>query len=91
MASNGRNQSQAHNDQRDQAILKVRPTKQLWTDQDTGKSFIIQNRGQQAISVDFNGTIPSRFDKNCSGRRNFQERQEYKRRTQPSSELEMIY
>ena len=41
--------------------------------------------------MDFNGVIPSTFDKNRSGRMTFHQRQEFKRRTQPETEMECLY
>jgi len=48
---------------------------------DTGKSFIIENRGKPAVSVDCTGQQRPVFDANVTGRMSYADRVLYKRNT----------
>ena len=52
----------------------VKPTQCIWTDIDTNRKYLIQNKGNNAVYVNSGGQIPSRFNQDVTGVANYRER-----------------
>ena len=47
--------------------LKVEPTQCIWTDLDTNRKYLIDNKGSKPVYVNQVGQIPSRFNLDVTG------------------------
>ena len=56
--------------------MKVEPTQCIWTDQDTGKRYLIDNKGSDPVRVNQIGQIPLRFNLGVTGTINYKQRQQ---------------
>ena len=56
-------------------VMQVEPTLALWTDLDTNKKYLVDNKGSSPVFVNQGGQIPSKFNLGVTGAINFQQRQ----------------
>ena len=47
--------------------MKVEPTQCIWTDIDTNKKYLIDNKGSDPVHVNNVGQIPSHFNLDVTG------------------------
>ena len=73
--SKNRPQSQNIDERKNREVLKVNPTQCIWTDNDTNKKYLIDNKGSEPVYVNSVGQIPSRFALDVTGVKNYWERQ----------------
>ena len=55
--------------------LKVEKTQCLQHDLDTGKKYLVNNKGDAPVAVNSQGQIPSKFNMNVTGVINYKQRQ----------------
>ena len=53
----------------------MEPTQCMWTDLDTNRTYLIDNKGSDPVKVNQVGQIPSCFNKDVTGVLNFSQRQ----------------
>ena len=81
-----RPQTQDKGDRQNRDVLQVETTQALWTDIDTNRNFLIDNKGSSPVFVNHGGQIPSRFNRGVTGSINFQQRKQLTDREELSSQ-----